>query len=55
LCSDDLINQLDNDTLLEWKSEVCDDGNVNFFLTDNVHGVGKYTVVVDSCSMEFTA
>jgi hypothetical protein len=55
LCSDDLINQLDNDTLLEWKSEVCDDGNVNFFLTDNVHGVAKYTVVVDSCSMEFTA
>ncbi|CAB4032834.1 Hypothetical predicted protein, partial [Paramuricea clavata] len=55
LCSDDLINQLDNDTLLEWKSKVCDDGNVNFFLTDNVHGVAKYTVVVDSCSMEFTA
>ncbi|CAB4004957.1 Transposable element P transposase, partial [Paramuricea clavata] len=55
LCSDDLINQLDNDTLLEWKSEVCDDGNVNFFLTDNVHGVAKYTVVMDSCSMEFTA
>ena len=55
MCSDDLINELDNDTLLGWKSEVCDDGNVNYFLIDNVHDVAKYTVVVDSCSMEFTA
>ena len=32
---------------------MCDDGNVNSVLTDNVHGVAKYTVVLHS--MEFMA
>ncbi|CAB4010233.1 Hypothetical predicted protein [Paramuricea clavata] len=49
----DLATQLDTTVLLPWLTEIAQDENIKFFLSDQVHAVPTYTVIVDS-SLEFT-
>ena len=49
----DLISQLDTSALLPWLTEVAQDENIKCSLSDKVHAVPTYTVIVDS-SLEFT-
>ena len=49
----DLISQLDTSVLLPWLTEIAQDENIKCSLSDKVHAVPTYTVIVDS-SLEFT-
>ena len=49
----DLASQLDTTVLLPWLTEISQDENIKFCLSDQVHAVPTYTVIVDS-SLEFT-
>ena len=49
----DLASQLDTTVLLPWLTEIAQDENIKFCLSDQVHAVPTYTVIVDS-SLEFT-
>mgnify|MGYP002803892455 CR=1 FL=1 len=47
----DLMKQVKHDSILPWKTEVTEE-TVKFCLSDDLHCLPKYTVVVDS-SLEF--
>ena len=49
----DLISQLDSSMLLLWLAEIAQDENIKCSLSDKVHAVPTYTVIVD-LSLEFT-
>ena len=49
----DLASQLDTTVLLPWLTEIAQDENIKFCLSDQVHAVPTYTVIVDS-SLKFT-
>ena len=50
----DLISHLDTTVLFQWLTEIAQDENVKCCLSDNVHAVPTYTVIVHS-SLKFTA
>ena len=49
----DLISQLNTTVLLPWLTEFAQDETIKCCLSDQVHAVPTYTVIVDS-SLEFT-